>query len=78
LYPVLIALLQWGDRHLAGETGPPVEVQHTACGQRAAAAVVCTGCGQTLTARDTRGIHSRAAPDRHARAPRSPASEPGS
>ncbi|MGH2584181.1 MAG: winged helix-turn-helix transcriptional regulator [Dehalococcoidia bacterium] len=55
LYPVLIALLQWGDRYLAGEDGPPVDVLHTACGHHAAAAVVCTGCGQTLTARDTRG-----------------------
>src|SRR6266498_3568892 len=35
LYPVLIALLQWGDRHLAGEDGPPVEVQHAACGHPA-------------------------------------------
>ncbi len=64
LYPVLIALLQWGDRHLAGEAGPPVEVGHTACGHRAAAAVVCTGCGQTLTARDTWGIYRPAASDR--------------
>jgi DNA-binding HxlR family transcriptional regulator len=60
LYPVLIALLQWGDRHLAGEDGPPVEVRHTACGHHVAAAVVCTGCGETLTARDTRGIYRSA------------------
>src|SRR5947209_433167 len=25
LYPVIIALLQWGDRYLAGEDGPPIE-----------------------------------------------------
>jgi DNA-binding HxlR family transcriptional regulator len=57
LYPVLIALLQWGDRYLAGDDGPPVEVRHTACGGHAAATVVCTDCGQTLTARDTRGTY---------------------
>jgi len=57
LYPVLIALLQWGDRHLAGDDGPPVDVRHTACGGHAAATVVCTDCGQPLTARDTRGTY---------------------
>src|SRR4051794_38710597 len=26
LYPVLIALMQWGDRYTAGEAGPPLEL----------------------------------------------------
>lgn len=60
LYPVLIALLQWGDRHLAGEDGPPLDVLHRDCGHPVTAAVLCTGCGQTLTARDARGIYRSA------------------
>jgi DNA-binding HxlR family transcriptional regulator len=32
LYPVLIAISQWGDRYLADPTGPPVEFAHRDCG----------------------------------------------
>lgn len=56
LYPVLIALLQWGDRHLAGEDGPPVNVVHRDCGHHAEAAVVCTGCCSIVTARETKAL----------------------
>jgi DNA-binding HxlR family transcriptional regulator len=30
--PVLVALMQWGDRHLADEAGPPVRLYHADCG----------------------------------------------
>lgn len=29
--PVLIAYMQWGDRHLAGAEGPPVRLVHAGC-----------------------------------------------
>ncbi|MGN9786296.1 winged helix-turn-helix transcriptional regulator [Nonomuraea sp. ZG12] len=32
LYPLLIALMHWGDRYLAGEDGPPVLLTHRDCG----------------------------------------------
>lgn len=32
LRPVLVAMLEFGDRHLAGEDGPPVTVEHAGCG----------------------------------------------
>ena len=32
LYPVLIAVAQWGDRYLADPEGPPVEIAHRDCG----------------------------------------------
>ncbi|MGK5531518.1 winged helix-turn-helix transcriptional regulator [Streptomyces sp. URMC 129] len=41
LQPVLTALMQWGDRHLAGAGGPPVELRHQDCGGRVRAALVC-------------------------------------
>src|SRR6476469_8339461 len=31
LYPVVMALKQWGDRHRSGEDGPPLVLAHT-CG----------------------------------------------
>ncbi|MEU7921535.1 winged helix-turn-helix transcriptional regulator [Micromonospora zamorensis] len=32
LWPVLVAVLGWGDRYLAGPEGPPLSVTHRDCG----------------------------------------------
>ncbi|MBW0088574.1 helix-turn-helix transcriptional regulator [Pseudonocardia sp. KRD-184] len=32
LRPVLLAMLDYGDRHLAGADGPPMRVEHAGCG----------------------------------------------
>ncbi|MFI9595669.1 winged helix-turn-helix transcriptional regulator [Nonomuraea sp. NPDC052265] len=32
LYPLLVALMHWGDRYLADEEGPPVLLTHRDCG----------------------------------------------
>ncbi|WP_433247893.1 winged helix-turn-helix transcriptional regulator [Streptosporangium sp. CA-135522] len=32
LYPALVALMRWGDRHLADQEGPPVLLTHRGCG----------------------------------------------
>jgi DNA-binding HxlR family transcriptional regulator len=32
LYPVLVAIADWGDRYLADAAGPPVEFEHRGCG----------------------------------------------
>lgn len=34
LLPILIALREWGDRHLADPEGPPVHLDHKECGGR--------------------------------------------
>ncbi len=51
LYPILIAIRDWGDRHMAPD-GPPVHYRHTGCGGEAHAHVDCDACGEELTARD--------------------------
>ncbi|MBV9206108.1 MAG: helix-turn-helix transcriptional regulator [Actinobacteria bacterium] len=33
LYPVLVALLQWGDRYAVGPAGPPIQLRHRDCGE---------------------------------------------
>ena len=33
LYPVLVALMQWGDRYEVGPDGPPVLLRHRDCGE---------------------------------------------
>jgi DNA-binding HxlR family transcriptional regulator len=32
LLPVILAMLNWGDAHRAGDEGPPVIVEHAGCG----------------------------------------------
>ncbi len=48
LYPVLLALLCWGDRWTAGTAGPPVRLEHRGCGRDTAPVTVCAECGEPL------------------------------
>ncbi|MBZ5738595.1 winged helix-turn-helix transcriptional regulator [Nocardioides mangrovi] len=41
LYPVLVAIADWGARYLADPAGPPVEVEHRGCGELVHAELVC-------------------------------------
>jgi DNA-binding HxlR family transcriptional regulator len=41
LLPALLALMQWGDRYLAGSQGPPVEIHHSGCAAEAHVEVRC-------------------------------------
>ncbi|MGY2085739.1 winged helix-turn-helix transcriptional regulator [Blastococcus sp. SYSU DS0539] len=40
LYPTLVALMEWGDRHLA-DGPPPLALDHRDCGARVRVALVC-------------------------------------
>ena len=51
-FPVIAALVRWGDRWLAGEEGPPVVLQHRSCGHDLEAEVVCSQCGEPVRLRD--------------------------
>ncbi len=53
LYPVMIALMRWGDRWMADEQGPPMELVHRQCGHRTEPALVCSRCGAALDAHAT-------------------------
>ncbi|WDZ83319.1 winged helix-turn-helix transcriptional regulator [Micromonospora cathayae] len=48
LVPVVLALMQWGDRHLAGSAGPPRLAEHEDCGGPARAEVTCADCARPL------------------------------
>jgi DNA-binding HxlR family transcriptional regulator len=41
LMPMLVAFMQWGDRHLAGPEGPPALVRHAGCGAPVRVSVTC-------------------------------------
>jgi DNA-binding HxlR family transcriptional regulator len=51
LYPVLLAMLAWGDRWTAGDDGPPLKLTHE-CGNEPDAVLVCSHCGKKIDARD--------------------------
>lgn len=57
LYPVIVALLQWGDRYLAGEDGPPVEIRHRDCGGSVGVQAVCGDCGTPVHAREVNATY---------------------
>ncbi|MEU1212580.1 winged helix-turn-helix transcriptional regulator [Streptomyces sp. NPDC005791] len=42
LQPALLALMQWGDRHLPRPDGPPLALHHTDCGEPVAARLRCS------------------------------------
>jgi DNA-binding HxlR family transcriptional regulator len=44
LYPLLVAVREWGDRYLAGPEGPPLESVHRGCGAAVHAVLTCE-CG---------------------------------
>jgi DNA-binding HxlR family transcriptional regulator len=51
LWPIIVSLLQFGDRYYAPD-GPPVVLRHRDCGGEIDSHRICTACGARLTARD--------------------------
>jgi DNA-binding HxlR family transcriptional regulator len=48
-FPVLAAMLAWGDKWLDGGAGAPVTLRHHAPRHAIASQVVCTECGDAIT-----------------------------
>jgi DNA-binding HxlR family transcriptional regulator len=59
LYPVIMAVVAWGDRHYAGQAGPPILHRHKACGCDFRPVMTCSECGESVGARD---VETRAGP----------------
>jgi DNA-binding HxlR family transcriptional regulator len=41
LYPVMVALMQWGDKYAASSAGPAVRLTHRDCGEPIALQITC-------------------------------------
>ena len=52
LYPVLVALMQWGDRYAAGPAGPQVLLRHRDCGEPVQVQLSCRAGHVLDSARD--------------------------
>ena len=54
LWPTIVALMQWGDRHSLAAAGPPVLLEHRGCGGAIDEHRICERCGARLSVRDAR------------------------
>ncbi len=52
LVDLLMVMVAWGDRWVAGEAGPPVLYRHHACGQVSRVELRCAHCGEQMRAGD--------------------------
>ncbi|MEV5430768.1 helix-turn-helix domain-containing protein [Streptomyces sp. NPDC052701] len=51
LEPVLMTLMAWGDRHLRGDAGRPMVIEHS-CGHDLVPVVTCRACGEAVRHED--------------------------
>jgi DNA-binding HxlR family transcriptional regulator len=58
LYPVLLGLLEWGDKYLADDPGPSVALTHKGCGSPVHVAMVCADGHELDSARNVQPIPS--------------------
>ena len=56
LWPVLVALLGWGDKHVYGGEGGPVAIVHRGCGGPVNDRRICESCGDWLEVRDVHAV----------------------
>lgn len=52
LCDLLLVMVRWGDRWLAGEAGPPVLYRHHACGEIGHVELHCSVCDRPMRATD--------------------------
>jgi len=51
LYPIVMAIVHWGDVHLSGKKGRPLLHTHDLCGKDFDPVMVCSECGEPLIAK---------------------------
>jgi DNA-binding HxlR family transcriptional regulator len=61
LYPIVIALLGWGDRWMTDGRPPPVELRHRECGATIHPELACPSCGDWVGPKDMEAVVVRGA-----------------
>lgn len=56
LFPVIAALMRWGDDWAPGPAGPPVQFVHDSCGHAMHPDLTCPHCGSEVSAASTRSV----------------------
>jgi DNA-binding HxlR family transcriptional regulator len=54
LYPVIMAIVNWGDKYLDKGRGAPMLYKHVKCNHYFTARLSCSECGEVLSPRDVR------------------------
>ncbi len=63
LWPVLVALVGWGDKHASQPGGPPLRIIHRGeCGGQIDDRRICTRCGKHLEIREAISVPGPGAP----------------
>lgn len=62
LWPVLVSLMKWGDRHAPEMAGPPTLILHRGCGGEVDERFVCQSCGAPVDARSAEARPGPGAP----------------
>jgi DNA-binding HxlR family transcriptional regulator len=65
LWPVLVELMQWGDRYAPAPGGPPTVVRHQGCGGKLGPHGTCRRCGALPELQDVRAEVGPGASDEH-------------
>jgi|SRR5579863_4335846 len=52
LYPLIVAMIEWGDRWMAGSAGVPVELIHRPCGHSVKPQLICPSCNLKIAPRE--------------------------
>lgn len=56
LYPIIMTIREWGERHLLDDDGPPIVSVHRGCGARVGTELKCAAGHAGLGVRDTEAI----------------------
>ncbi len=52
LFPIILSFINWGDRWLADESGPPLMLYHDKCGHTLKPVMCCDHCRETIDIKD--------------------------
>jgi len=71
LYPIIMSIVHWGNIHMVDARGRPMLHEHKACGKLFDPVMICSECGEPLTAKAVHvhpGPGARQASPAHAKA----------
>ncbi|NIB43560.1 helix-turn-helix transcriptional regulator [Pseudomaricurvus alkylphenolicus] len=56
LYPVIMTLVKWGDKWMAGDGGKPMEYEHKSCGNNIMPVLTCPECHEEIDPHDMKAM----------------------
>ncbi len=52
IYPIVLAFMNWGDKWLVDESGPPLALHHNKCDHHLEPVMNCANCGEKISPRE--------------------------